>query len=179
MRAGFSVLGDKAVKLSKIIKIFIVASISTIAVGNLAAKDNNDRHGSQARYSEIWISQDLSLELYGSDAKGGHLVCPRIAKSARQPFCRGFPSPVRGACGTVDKVYIFLADGTIHLVNNALIGQGGSFEPIFHPAEALHLDGIWMPEPGCDPDSGSPDVFAIGRGGVLRFDGSAWTVLDI
>jgi hypothetical protein len=172
---------DKKMKPNSIIKLFIVTTISAMAFSTfIAASGSNEpkNHAGEIRYTEIWTSPDNSLVLYGGETKKGHMVCPWIATSENQPFCRNFTSPMRGACGSGEKVFIVLADGAIHLVNNTLIGSNNDFKPIFQPRITLNLEDVWLAESGCSSDSGIPEALAIrSDGSMVRFDGSAWKVV--
>ena len=115
------------------------------------------------------------ITLYSSNIDGIHQICPQVADAGRQPFCRKFNSPMLDACGNGDMIFLVLANGDIHHVNNALIGIDGGFNAAFHSDQPLQLHSAWMPKQKCGLKSGLPQVLAIdGHGSVMHFDGKTW-----
>jgi len=130
---------------------------------------------SPAKFTKVWASHDQQLILLGTSEADMHRVCPWLQGHRRQPFCRQFNSPMKAACGSSERVLIVLKNGDIHQVNQALIGQGGIFEPVFHPAIPLELESIWIQDSHCESGSSLPDIYALATlGNLLRFDGHSW-----
>ena len=129
------------------------------------------------------VSQAVLVDdtiLYGSSIDGVHRVCPQAANESRQPFCRHFSSPMVGACGSGDEIYLVLANGDLHHVNGALIGTHGGFDPVFHPHQAIELHSAWMPEQRCKLSSGLPEVLAMnGQGSLMYFNGESWRPIGV
>jgi len=130
-------------------------------------------------YSTVWASPDRKLFLYGSDRETRSRLCPLIPDAVLQPFCRWFDSNLRAICGTAETVYIVLASGAVHEVNDALIGKDGGYDPVHLPSQFMDLRDAWMPGRDCRPERGLPEVFGIEANGTLvRFDGVAWRELN-
>lgn len=120
------------------------------------------------------------LALFASEEGGIYRVCPVDRELAKQPFCRQFTSPMLGACANGDDVFIVLANGDLHHVNNALIGVDGGYEPVFHPDKPLQLVSAWLPNETCLLSKHRfPEVFAVNRENtVLHFAGENWHVMN-
>ena len=128
-----------------------------------------------AEYSGVWATENRGLILLTTVESNGHRLCPRSPRATQQPFCRRFELPVRGVCGDEHDVYLVLSNGQLHHVNNALIGEDGSFGPAFNPARPLNLRSAWVPGGRCGSGHSLPEVFAIDEGDVLvHFNGRNW-----
>ena len=115
------------------------------------------------------------MVLFETRQEGFYRVCPLVPDLKRQPFCRRFESAMLGACKNGGEVFIVLANGELHHVNNALIGVDGGYEPVFRPDEPLQLDSVWLPYKNCRFQAHLPEVFAISQGhSVLHFTGEQW-----
>lgn len=127
--------------------------------------------------AHAWASPDELLVLYTSGTDGNR-VCPWIPDAYRQPFCRQFNAPMRGACGNHETIHLVLANGEIHRVNDALLGKDGQFGPIYQPDEPLELKFAWVPEKTCAPDR-IPEVYAVDvSSGLVHFNGRSWQAMD-
>jgi hypothetical protein len=129
------------------------------------------------------ISKPLSgdnLVLRGFSTEGVHQVCPQVVDASHQPFCRKFNSPMLDACGYDDMIYLVLANGDIHQVNNALIGVYGGFDAAYQPDQKLDLYSAWMVQKSCKLESGLPEVLAVDEmGNVMHFNGNSWRIVGV
>jgi hypothetical protein len=129
--------------------------------------------------STSWTSSDQKLILHIDTIGEGHRVCPQFPDASQQPFCRQFNVPVRGVCGTREHVYLVLANGDLHLVNNALIGINGDFDAIYHPEPDINLVSAWFPEDGCPFGENLPGILGLNdAGSLVRFNGEKWQSVD-
>jgi hypothetical protein len=134
--------------------------------------------GADDLISQSTVVKDIAL--YGSSIEGVHQVCPPVADAGSQPFCRKFNSPMLDACGSEVTIYLVLANGDIHQVNNALIGIDGGFDAAFHSDQPLELHSAWVPKQSCGHKSGLPEVLAIdGLGNVMHFNGERWRQMGV
>jgi hypothetical protein len=122
-----------------------------------------------------WTSSDQKLTLYLSASGEGNRVCPQTTDAQRQPFCRQFSDPVRNICGDIDHVYLVLANGDLHLVNNALIGVNGDFNATFHSDFPVNLRSAWFTEEETCQGISLPKILGMNeKGTLLMFDGKKW-----
>lgn len=128
--------------------------------------------------SHAWASPDELLVIY-TNGEDGRQACPWIPDAMRQPFCRTFKAPVLGACGDHKTVYLVLANGDIHRVNDALQGKDGHFAAVYANDQALELKSAWLPKRGCEGLEELPRVYAVDvEGDLMQFDGQGWKIMD-
>jgi hypothetical protein len=130
---------------------------------------------SVAHQNILWSAPDRGLVLYFESEAGSRRVCPQILEKVDQPFCRTFEAEVLSVCGSPEELQLVLSNGEIFLLNHALLGTGGSFEPTHRPAHALDLIDAWMPEGVCEPGAELNQILAVASGGGLwHFSENHW-----